>query len=122
MGFTMGEGSDFFEKRADRRFPVNIPLTYTDLNNHRKAEACTRDISAQGLCMLVEADEDFNPGVELEICLQMTDNAELIYLKGRVVWSGLVVCDKQRVGILLEGQKLKVISLVLRILKSQKTY
>lgn len=118
----MEEGSAFLEKRADTRFPVNIPLTYTDFNNHRKAQACTRDISAQGMCMLVKANENLTPGIGIEICLEMADNAELIYLKGKVVWSGLVVCDKQRVGIQLEGTKLKVISLVLRTLRSQRRY
>jgi len=116
----MEEGNGFLERRAYARFPINIPLTYSEFGTQQKSHACTRDISAQGLCILVDAGEILTLGADIEICLEMEDNAELIYLKGKVVWSGMVVCDKQRVGIQLEGQKLKVLSLVLRVLKSKR--
>ena len=120
MGSMMEEGNGFLERRAYARFPINIPLTYSEFGTQQKSHACTRDISAQGLCILVDAGEILTLGADIEICLEMEDNAELIYLKGKVVWSGMVVCDKQRVGIQLEGQKLKVLSLVLRVLKSKR--
>ena len=116
----MEEGGGFFEKRAYARLPVNIPLTYSEFGSLQKKRACTRDISAQGLGMLIDANTILTRGASIDICLEMEDNAELIYLRGKVIWSGMVVCDKQRVGIQLEGQKLKVFSLVLRVLKSQK--
>ena len=120
MGYMMEEGNIFLEKRVYARFPINIPLTYSEFGTQQKSHACTRDISAQGLCIIVDADEILTPGANIEICLEMEDNAELIYLRGKVAWSGMVVCDKQRVGIQLEGQKLKVLSLVLRVLKSKR--
>ncbi|MFH0826495.1 MAG: PilZ domain-containing protein [Candidatus Omnitrophota bacterium] len=116
----MEESNGFREKRAFTRFPVNIPLTYSRFGAQQKSQACTRDISAQGLCMLVDPREVLTPGASIEVCLEMEDNEELIYLKGRVVWSGMLVCDKQRVGIQLDGPKLKAISMVLRVLKSKE--
>ncbi|MFH1458291.1 MAG: PilZ domain-containing protein [Candidatus Omnitrophota bacterium] len=120
-GSTM-EGSPFIEKRTFTRFPINIPLTHSQVNSQQTACALTRDISAQGLCIIVDTKEKLTPGENIDICLQMVDNAEMINLKGRVAWSGLFVCDKQRVGIQLIGTQLKPISIVLRVLKSQRKY
>jgi N-acetyl-anhydromuramyl-L-alanine amidase AmpD len=112
--------SPFREKRSFPRFTVSIPLCYTQSDSNRTIQAQTHDISALGLCIVT--DEKLPAGDCLGICFQMVDNAEQIYRKGRVVWSGPGDYNKFKIGVQLEEPKLKPISMVLRTIKSQNKY
>jgi len=114
------ENSEFIEKRAFPRFPVNIQLRYLDAGLDKIIRTQTFDISAQGLCMI--ADKELPPGFSLDIFLQMIDDGEKIYRKGKVVWANVIGSEKYRVGIKLEEPRLEPIPLVLRTIMSQKGY
>jgi hypothetical protein len=108
----------FIEKRTYPRFPVTIPLEYNELDNQRSGTAPTRDISAIGVCIV--AQEELCQGQLVDVCLQMPDNSEQIYRRGKVAW--VIPSDRNtyRIGIQIEEPKLKPISIVLRVIKVQK--
>lgn len=112
--------TSFLEKRAFPRFSVNIPLHYSQINADDKIQAQTHDISAQGLGLVTE--QALPPGTQLEVWLQMRDNSEEIFRKGRVVWSSCISGNKYRAGIKLDQPDLKPISLVLRTIYSQEKH
>ena len=108
------------EKRAFPRFPVNIPLNYTENNSQKTGSAQTHDISALGLCIITR--EKLAAGQRLDICLWMTDNGEQINRRGKVIWSDSFDYYKYKSGVQLEEPKLKPIELVLRTIKTQRKY
>jgi hypothetical protein len=107
----------FKEKRLHPRFAVSIPVQYTDPSLNASFQTQTHDISEEGLGLIT--DKALNADTLLEICLRMTDNGQEIPAKGRVVWSKKLASDKYRIGLKLEGTKLKPIPLVLRILSQR---
>ncbi len=111
------DNADFIEKRAFPRFPVSIPVDYSDLTSHKTAQGYTQDISAQGLGLVTQ--DKLSVGTSLDICLRIADNGEEIRRRGTVVWSNMLEPEKYRAGIKLEEPKLKPIPLVLRTV-SQK--
>jgi hypothetical protein len=106
------ENSGIKEKRASARFPVKILLRYLNLNLLGEAHAQTQDISAKGLCLLTK--EALAADTPLDIWLQMPDNGEQIYIKGRVVWFNMIEPGKYRVGVNLENTELNPILLALK--------
>jgi N-acetyl-anhydromuramyl-L-alanine amidase AmpD len=116
----MMQSFPFLEKRTYPRFPVNVPLSYTDANSNNTRYAQTHDISAQGLCIVT--NEELPVGGCLGICFQMMDNGEQIYRRGKVIWSGSADYNKYKIGVQLEQPNLKPISMVLRTIKSQRRY
>jgi len=109
------ESLGFKEKRASARFPVKILLRYFNLNLPGEARAQTQDISARGLCLLTKGA--LATDTPLDIWLQMPDNGEQIYIKGKVVWSNMIEHDKYRVGVNLENTELNPILLALKAIQ-----
>ena len=113
-------GDDFREKRTYTRFEVNIPVNYFI---HDQSEPVyfgkTRDISPTGLGLLCEQDAGVRQGISLDICIRVPDS-QYLKLKGRVVWTSATVDGKYRIGIELEGEKLKPIPILLQVIRSQK--
>jgi len=114
------QNAPFIEKRAFPRFAVAIPLSYTGANSNKPIQVQTHDISAQGLCIVT--DEFLPQGEYLDICLQMVDNGEQIYRRGKIIWLSATDTNKCKIGIKLEEPKIKSISIVLRTIKSQRNY
>jgi len=114
------ENSAFIEKRAFHRFPVNIPLNYFLSDSERMVRAQTYDISEQGLGVVT--NEELPVGYCVDIRLQMIDNGEQIYRRGRVVWTKTINFNKYRAGIKLEQPGLKPIQIVLRTIKALRDY
>jgi hypothetical protein len=110
----------FLEKRLFPRFAVSIPLSYFNPSLDKTMRTQTRDISAEGLCILT--DRVLAPATSLDIFLQMIDDGKKIYRKGKVVWVNVSDSDKYRIGIKLEPPKLDSIALVLRTIIAQKEY
>ena len=110
----------FTERRQYPRFPTKIPLTYRESDSTQEIEAQSRDISAQGLCIVTE--EEVPVGETLDISLQMQDTGEGIMRKGRVVWLSAFNHLMYKLGIKLDEPPLKPIALVLRTIKKQRDY
>ncbi|MBU1871122.1 PilZ domain-containing protein [Patescibacteria group bacterium] len=101
------------ERRLFTRFPVRILLKYFNLNLPGEPNLQrTNDISAQGICLVT--DEELKVDTQLDIWLQMPDNGEQIYIKGRVIWTSMVKPNKYRVGVNLENTELNPILLALK--------
>jgi len=108
----------FNEKRSATRFPVHIQADFDDpAFSGEIIPSETNDIGSDGLGLLT--DKELLPGIELNIILRMRDNGEEFRLKGKVIWTSLTVTGKYRVGVKLEGPRLKPIPLVLRVLNSK---
>jgi len=105
-------------------------LRYSNLNSLGEAHAQTQDISAKGLCLVTE--EALAADTPLDIWLQMPNNGEQIYIKGKVVWSNMIEPDKPvrqwfgfpysqshkyRVGVNLENTELNPILLALKAIQ-----
>jgi hypothetical protein len=109
----------FIEKRAFPRFQVNMPLVCSEANLNKQFYAHTHDISAKGLCAVV--DRELLPDTFLDINIQMLDNDEQVYRRGRVVWSKRINSD-YKIGIKLEEPKLNSTMLVLRTINYRIKY
>lgn len=109
--------SEYSEKRGFTRFEVSIPVNYF---SHEESEptyfGATRDISAIGLGLL--ADKKADPGVTLDICLRVPDG-EYIKLQGKVVWTTMAENGKYRIGIELEGENIKPVPILLKVVRAQ---
>jgi len=103
------------EKRVFPRYSVKILLRYFNLNLLGEAHAQTQDISAKGICLVTR--EALAEDTPLDIWLQMPDNGEQIYIKGKVVWSNMIEPDKYRVGVNLENTELNPILLALKAIQ-----
>ncbi len=106
------ENLGFKERRAFTRFSVKILLRYLNLNLTGAAHAQTQNVSAKGICLVT--NEDLAAETPLDIWLQMPDNGEQMYVKGKVVWSNMVEPNKYRVGVNLENTELNPILLALK--------
>ncbi|MDD5553519.1 MAG: PilZ domain-containing protein [Candidatus Omnitrophica bacterium] len=101
------------EKRAFGRFPVQIMLRYLNLDSSEKESlAATHDISVRGLCLV--SDEPLPRDTPLDIWLYVSDAAEQIYVKGRVIWSDNTDSSKYRIGVSLENAAINPIFLALK--------
>lgn len=110
----------FVEKRAFPRFSVSISVIYSDPASHKVVSTQTHDISAQGLGLII--DKELEPGICLDLSIEMPDNGEKIKRKAKVVWINMLGSNTKRVGIKLEEPELKPIPLVLRIINYQQKH
>ncbi|MFA5356945.1 MAG: PilZ domain-containing protein [Candidatus Omnitrophota bacterium] len=101
------------ERRSFTRFPVKIFLKYLniDLPGDINLQE-TKDISAQGICLTT--NEELPVDAPLDIWLQMPDNGEQLYMKGRVIWSNMITPNKYKIGVNLEDSELNPIMLALK--------
>lgn len=106
-------GEPMQDKRIFERFQVRFPLRYLDLKENRESEAEVFDISAKGVGMLTR--QQLQPNSTLEMWLQIPDNREPLYTRGRVVWSRPQGGNEYRTGINLERADMMGLSRVLRV-------
>lgn len=102
------------DKRIFERFQVRFPLRFLDLKENRESEAEVFDISAKGVGMLTR--QQLQPNSTLEMWLQIPDNREPLYTRGRVVWSRPQGTNEYRTGINLERADMMGLSRVLRVM------
>jgi hypothetical protein len=107
----------FLEKRKSIRFLISIPLKYAKMGIQQFANAVTKDISAEGLGLVVT--EDVPVKTFLNLSLTIPDNGEVIPLTAEVLWSNGTEPGKYRLGLKLKNTCLKPIPLVLRTLSSR---
>jgi hypothetical protein len=104
--------SGFKERREFSRFSLKVLLRYLNFDLLQEANAQTYDISNKGICLITR--DSLPIDTCLDIWLEMPDNGDKIYVKGRVIWSSMIENNKYRVGIDLEDAELNPISLVLK--------
>lgn len=105
----------FKERRAFTRFSVKIFLRYLNLNLSDETRGKTQDVSAKGICLVT--NEALAVETPLDIWLEMPDNGEQIYVRGKVAWSNMIEPNKYRVGISLENVELNPIILALKAIQ-----
>jgi hypothetical protein len=109
------ESAGFKERRSFARFPVKVILKYLNLNLPQEAHTQTLNISAEGICLV--AKEVIEAETPLDIWLQMPDNGEQIYVKGKVAWASLVDHDRYNIGVNLDDAELNPILLALKTIQ-----
>ena len=106
-------GENMEDRRIFQRFPVNMPMSFLDLNSGMECQACAQDVSAKGLGLVV--DQEMEAKTPLEMWLKIPDRGEPLYLRGEVVWSRMQGNNEYRTGISLEKADLVGLSRVLRL-------
>jgi hypothetical protein len=106
-------GEDMEDRRIFQRFPVNLPMSFLDLNSGMECQARAFDVSAKGLGLV--ADLEMNEKTPLEMWLKIPDKGEPLYLRGEVVWSKMQGSNEYKAGISLERADLIGLSRVLRL-------
>lgn len=110
---------EFVEKRLSPRFPVKIPLLYSQ-SQDEKVGGQTCDISSTGLCII--SSRQLPRGAGVEVVLRIPDNGEEIFTKGTVVYSKGLEGGLFRTGVKLEDKPLRPVPLVLRTINSRLQY
>jgi Tfp pilus assembly protein PilZ len=108
---------DFNERRRLPRYEIALSCEETDLGTYREFHSLTRDICEQGLG--VTLNERLPLDSSVQICLEMPDNKEQIYVRGKVVWITKLDEKNFRAGICLDKFDLRPIPLILRMIKVQ---
>jgi hypothetical protein len=112
LGDDKKGGEDMEDRRIFQRFPVNLPMSFLDLNSGVECQASAQDISAKGIGMVVP--EEIQPKTPLEMWLKVPDAGEPLYLRGEVVWSSKGD-NEYHTGISLDKADLMGLSRVLRL-------
>lgn len=102
------------DRRIFERIPAQLPLRVLDLKESKEYAACTKDISAKGMGLVVKSPVVIHTPVE--IWLDIPDKGEPLYTRGEVVWSRRQGDDDCRLGVNLEKADLMGVSRVLRAL------
>ncbi|MFC1804786.1 PilZ domain-containing protein [Candidatus Omnitrophota bacterium] len=111
-GEIMENGTGTQDRRVFERIPASFPVKIFDLNSNQEGVAVTQDISAKGLGLL--ANLALQPNSKLELWLQIPDQGDPLYTRGKVAWSQPQGEAEYRVGIELESADLMGLSRVLR--------
>lgn len=106
------ESSELKERREFMRFPVNLRLKFKDPNTNKEKEVQAHDISAKGIAILT--DNALANNTVLEMWIEIPNEGQVRYNRGRVVWSKEVEPHNYRIGISLEKVDLIGVSLILR--------
>ncbi len=101
------------DQRLFERIPVRFPVKYTDLYSHVSGEAVSSDISAHGLGIL--SGSELPSSADLEIWLNVPDQGQPVYARGRVVWSKQESSGGYRMGINLENAGFMNLSRIMRL-------
>lgn len=111
-GNAMGDLS-FDDRRLFYRFPVCLPLQYTNLAINKTSQAITRNISANGIGIVT--GEALHPSTPLDIHLSVPDNGQPLHTKGNVVWMKEISPNKYMIGISLCRVELMAVSRILSV-------
>lgn len=102
------------DNRVFARINARFPLKFLDPVSGREGSADTVDISANGVGFITNEYLDIRTA--LEMWLQIPDQHEPLYLRGRVVWSGNQA-EAGRVGVRLDRAELMGLARVLWLQK-----
>jgi len=101
------------DQRLFERIQVQFPVKYTDLYSHISGEAISSDISVYGLGMI--SGIELQSSADLEIWVNVPDQGQPLYARGRVVWCRPEGVKSYRMGIRLENAELMRFSRVMRL-------
>jgi len=107
------------EKRTFIRFPVELPVDYSDSYPDQPVKAKTNDISQEGICMVT--DREFIVGEVLYLCIKLLDDAGEIYRKGKVIWCLRLAENRYRAGIRLDPYDIDADQIALKTLRAKIT-
>ncbi len=96
------------DRRVFSRFPVKFSLRFLNLWEGKEGKSVTQDISAKGVCLLI--NESLPLYTALELWINVPDRNEPLYTRGEVVWANKVNHNKYNVGIRLEKADLMGVS------------
>ncbi|MDD5281530.1 MAG: PilZ domain-containing protein [Candidatus Omnitrophica bacterium] len=105
-------GDNMNDHRIFERFPVNISARYLNPDTGEEGLAKIQDVSAKGLGL--SASEELRLPAALEIWLEMKNQGESLYTRGKVVWEKSEGVNNYKLGVELEKADLMGISRVLR--------
>lgn len=98
------------DRRVFARINARVPVRFLDSINRREGKADTLNFSANGLGLVT--NERLSAMVPLEIWLDIPDQHEPLYVRGKVVWSNPL---SGRVGVCLEKAELMGLGRVLSV-------
>ncbi len=93
------EKTEFGDKRNFERIPVTLSVHYFCSHASKWGLAQTRDISTQGVGLLMEGE--LIPGFALDMWIMIPNKDQFFYSHGDVVWSKQVEPNKDKVGVRL---------------------
>ena len=73
------------EARKYPRFELKINAKYKAVDAGEVHAALTRNVCAEGLCFF--SDEQFSPGTQVELELDLVDKAPPVKINGEIKWS-----------------------------------
>jgi hypothetical protein len=88
------------DRRVFERFKAQFPLRIWDLQLARQSSGQVIDISAKGLGMVTR--EPLRPDAPIDMWLEIPDEHDPLYMRGRVVWQEPQDEGQYRVGICLD--------------------
>lgn len=94
------------ERRVFERLPLKLSVQYTKEAGGRNYLACTRNISAQGVGLVIARKLRLH--TVLEIWMQLLDKERPLYVKGEVLWQHKIRQREYIVGIGLQKAGLMV--------------
>jgi len=109
------------DRRIFDRIKASFPVRFLDPSNGREGKGETTDISANGLCF--KTREVLNTKTPLELWLDIPDQHEPFYTRGRVAWfEPSVEVPSQRAGIRLEKAELMGLARILWLKKRGEAF
>ena len=108
------------DRRVFARIDTRLPVRFLDPSSGREGKAETVDISANGLALV--SKEMLPVQTPFEMWLDIPDQHEPLYTRGKVVWSETFVeKDQQRAGVRLEKAELMGLARVLWLQKRRQS-
>jgi len=106
------EGTFVEDRRVFERFAVKLPVRFVKSGSEVQEEALTYNISAKGVGMTVK--EEISQDSDLEIWLDIPDQAGPLYARGKVAWVKEDEANEYKAGINFEKADLMGVSRALR--------
>lgn len=106
------QNHDSQDRRVFERFPVSFSARFLEVGSDVQVEARTFDISAKGVGLV--ARQELLRDTDLELWLDIPDQAGPLYARGKVAWSKEFEANEYRAGINLEKADLMGVSRALR--------
>ena len=93
---------DFVDRRVFARLPVKLPLRFLEIGRNKESKAQTLNICANGVGFI--SKKRLSPDTPLEMWLEMSDQNEPLYIRGRVIWAKKLGGKTQewRIGVVFE--------------------
>ncbi len=99
------------DQRVFERITARFPMRFLDPSNGKEGQAETIDVSANGLGFITR--DRVPVATPLEMWLEIPDQRDPLYVRGKVAWSAADSSTRQHVGVSLENARLMSLARVL---------